>query len=183
MHAPEDIGEAVMLDWLSSVPAKCGSSAQKNLIDVDAGTFGFLYGGDCAETFEELGLYEEAITAAQTDIQNWQCHCFLLTQSYSAIGRCQAKLGRVREATVAFETAIDEAHRCEIPFMEMLAIRDFIVSVLDAQGKRDSQMAALGRAISVMALPPSHYNDILGAGLDAEDAVKEFRKLELEQGS
>merc|ERR1712046_128351 len=134
-------------------------------------------GGDCAEVFEELGLYEEAITAAQTDIQNFPCHPFLLTQSYSAIGRCQAKLGQMREATVAFESAIDEAHRCELPFMEMLAIRDFIVSVLDtqgkrgSQGKRQSQMAALGGAISMMALPPSRYNDILGAGLDAEAAV------------
>ena len=137
---------------------------------------GGLHGGDCAEVFEELGLYEEAITAAQVDVRNWPCHCFLLTQSNQAIGRCQAKLGRMREATVAFESAIDEAHRCELPFMEMLAIRDFIVCVLDAQGRRQSQMAALGRAISVMALPPSHYNDILGVGLDAELAVAEFRK-------
>ena len=94
--------------------------------------------------FEELGRFEEAITAAQTDIRNFVCVSILRAQSYTAIGRSHAKLGNVNEAVAAFEAAIDEAHRCEVPFQEMLARRDFIVHLLDGQGKRESQIVALG---------------------------------------
>ena len=124
--------------------------------------------------FESLGRYDEAIVAAQTDIQNWQCHAVLLTQSYAAVGRCSAKLGKMSEAVAAFEAAIDQAHQCELPFMEMLARCDYCEHVLDAQGKRDSQLPLLGRAINAMVLPPSKYNAFLCAGIDADAAVEAF---------
>ena len=124
--------------------------------------------------FESLERYEEAITAAQTDIRNFECQPVVLVQSHTAVGRCQAKLGHPKEAEAAFEAAIAEAHRCEFPFLEMIARRDYIVHVLDQDGRRDSQLAALGGAIRRMVMAPSAYTAILGSGLDAEAAVAAF---------
>ena len=98
----------------------------------------------------------------------------IIVQSNTAIGRCQAKLGRPEEATAAFEAAIAEAHDCELPFLELLARRDFIVHVLDVEGRREEQMAGLGDAISRMAMAPGEYTAILGSGIDAEAAVAAF---------
>jgi hypothetical protein len=61
-----------------------------------------------------------------------------------------------------------------ILWMEMLARRDYIVHVLDKQGRRESQLAALGGVISQMAMPAEEYTALLGAGLDAEEAVEAF---------
>ena len=98
----------------------------------------------------------------------------MLIPSYTAIGRSEAKFGNIDKAAAAFEAAIDEAHRCELPFLEMLAHRDYIVHVFDRQGKRNSQMASLGACISRMVLPPEQYSDVLGSGIDAAAAVRAF---------
>jgi hypothetical protein len=117
----------------------------------------------------------DAIVAARTDLEFWSpTHPFIIIQSQTAIGRCQAKLGKKAEAEEAFQAAIAEAARCRLPFLEMIAHRDYIVHVLDADGQRDSQLAALGSAISCMALAPAEYTAILGSGLDAEVAVAAF---------
>ena len=87
------------------------------------------------------------------------------------MGRCEAKLGHMREATTAFEAGIAEAHRCELPFIEMLIRRDLITSVLDEQCSREEQMAALGACISSMVLPPVRYTAVLGSDIDAASAV------------
>ena len=137
-------------------------------------TIGMMCGGDSAEVFESLGRHGEAITAAQADIRNYPLFCLVTTQSRAAIGRCHAELGRPAEAAAAFEAAIEVAHRCELPFVEMCAHRDYIVHVLDAGGRRESQMTALGGAISRMVLAPSEYTAILGSGIDAEAAVAAF---------
>ena len=98
----------------------------------------------------------------------------MLIPSYTAIGRSEAKLGNIDKAAAAFEAAIDEAHRCELPFLEMLAHRDYIVHVLDGQGKRRLQLGSLGACISRMVLPPEEYSDVLGSGIDAAAAVGAF---------
>ena len=74
--------------------------------------------------------------------------------------------------------AIAEARRVALPFIEMLAHRDYIVHVLDADGRRESQMAALGGAIEKMVLSPSEYSPVLGSGIDAEAAVAAFSEAQ-----
>ena len=133
-----------------------------------------LAAGDCADVFESLGRSEEAITAAQADIKNYEIHPTIAIQSQVAVGRNQAKLGRPAEAEAAFQAGISEARACELPFLELLARRDLIVHVLDAQGRREEQMAALGDCISRMVMAPGDYTAILGAGLDAEAAAAAF---------
>ena len=98
--------------------------------------------------------------------------------SHTTAGRCHAKLGRPKEAAAAFEAAIDEARRCELPYLEMLAHSDYVVHVLDADGRRESQMAALGGAISRMVLPAGAYAGFLGGGIDPGTAVAVFESLE-----
>ena len=98
----------------------------------------------------------------------------MFIQSHAAIGRCYAKLKRPKDARAAFETAIATAHECQFYFWEMLAHRDLIVHVLDADGSRDTQMAALGGAISSMVMEPQEYTAILGSSIDAEVAVAAF---------
>ena len=124
-----------------------------------------------------MGRFSEGIAAAQADLENYAAHPIPTIQSNMAIGRCQAKLGRPAEAAAALEAAIAEAKLCELPFAEMLARRDYIVHVLDGQGRRESQMAALGGAISSMVLAPREYTPLLGAGIEAEAAVLAASRL------
>ena len=131
-------------------------------------------GGDSAEVFESLGRFDEAITAAQADIRNYPLCCAVTTQSHAAIGRCHAELGRPAEAAAAFEAAIEVAHRCELPFLEMCAHRDYIVHVLDAEGRRETQLVGLGGAIRRMVLAPGEYAAVLGHDIDPEAAVAAF---------
>ena len=76
--APDEVGKPAMEEWLSSAVAEWGSSGQGSLIDSYPASVGWLCGGDCAEVFESLERYEEAIIAAQTDIQNCRCHPILV---------------------------------------------------------------------------------------------------------
>ena len=170
--APEEIGKAAMEEWIKEAPAAWGSAGQGKLIDCLPCTVGdSMAAGDCADVFESLGREEEAITAAQVDIKNYEIFPALIAQSQTAIGRCQAKLGRPAEASAAFQAAISEANECEYPFLEMLAIRDYIVHVLDKEGRREEQMVALGGCISRMVLAPGEYTAVLGSGIDAEASV------------
>ena len=56
-------------------------------------------------------------------------------------------------------------------FYEVFACRDLITHVLDAAGRRNEGMAALGGAIRRNQLAPSEFTPLLGSGLDAEAAV------------
>ena len=91
----------------------------------------------------------------------------------------QAKLGKPDEAAAAFEAAIEKALSMEFPFLELLARRDYIVHVLDAQDAREAQLAPLGDCISRMVLEPEAYNDVLGAGIDVEEALAAFNAAQL----
>ena len=188
LFAPHEIDERAFLEWLP--PAEWGSAGQGTLIDNSWMALGYSSGnntrdctlqpdfgsdplppGDAAEVFESLGRWEEGIVAAQRDLGLGAVNLFLRIQSHLAIGRCHAKLGRAHQAEEAFQAAIAEAKHCELPFLEMLAHRDLIVHVLDAAGRREEQLAALGGAISRMVLPAGEYTPLLGSGLDADAAV------------
>ena len=118
-----------------------------------------------------MGRHEDAIIAAKADITSLPFSPPPCIQAHAAIGRCCAKLGRTEEAEEAFKAAISEAVDCKLPFLEMFARRDYIVHVLDGAGRRESQLAPLGRAISRMVMPAVEYTAMLGSGLDAEAAV------------
>jgi hypothetical protein len=172
--APDEVGKAAMEEWLLEARAEWGSNGQGELIDGNSFSQGCLQASGCAEVFESLERYEEAIIAAKADIRNSEIQPILLSMSHAAVGRCESKLGRPKEATAAFEAAITEAYRCELHYFEMLARRDFIVYVLDAEGRREEQIVPLGGAISRMAMAPGEYTAILGSGIDAEEAVAAY---------
>ena len=174
--APEETSEDRIVEWLTGVPAECGSAGQLDVIDITPITPGLTSGGDCALVFESLGRLDEALVAAQTDIRLWVFHAPLRVQSLTTMARCQARLGRLGEAQASFEAAVAEAVRCELPWFELLARRDFIRHVLDAQGKRDEQMLGLGRCIDRMALEPADYDAVLGTGLNAATAMAELAR-------
>ena len=54
-----------MLEWLAKSPAGWGSAGEDVIIDVTPASLGWLHGGDCAEAFESVHMYDEAIEAAQ----------------------------------------------------------------------------------------------------------------------
>ena len=135
----------------------------------------FLVGGDAVEVFESLGRFADGEIAARKDISEFPLIKTLQAQSHTALGRCLAKLGRAEEAEQAFNAAIEFAQQALMPFAEMAARRDLIVHVLDGSGRRESQLAALGGAISSMVLPAAEYTAVLGAGLNAESAVATFK--------
>ena len=53
---------------------------------------------------------------------------------------------------------------------------DPVLDVLDGAGRRDEQMAPLGRCIAAMVRPAAEYTGVLGAGLDAEAALAAFQR-------
>jgi hypothetical protein len=177
--APDEVGREKMEAWLADVPAEWGSAAQGELLETTPTSIGMLMGGDCAEVFESLGRYEEGIVAAQADVRSSNCVPPVLIASHCAMGRCHAALQRPAEARAAFEAAVAEARRCELPFFEMLAHRDLIVHVLDAEdaaegaagGVREAHMATLGACIGRLVGPLEEYSAVLGTGIDAEAAV------------
>ena len=173
--APDEVDEPGMLELLESCPAEWGVAAQGKLIEVGPFSSSGVLGNGAAEVFEAMEHFEKAIVAANVDIGRYTINPVVLAQTQTTAGRCLAKLSRTDDAAAAFEAAIEVAVRSQMPFFEMLAHRDYIVHVLDAQGKRDSQLAALGGCIACMKVEPSAYTPILGAGIDAEAAVAQFR--------
>ena len=133
-----------------------------------------IQGSLAAEVFESLGEFENGIIAAETDCRVLATHPIVLIEANASRGCCLAKLGRTTEAEESFMAAIEVAVVFQVPFWEMVVRSDLVVFVLDAQGRREEQMAALGGAISCMVLPPAEYTQVLGSGIDAEAAVAAF---------
>ena len=155
-------------------------AAQGNLIEVGPFSSGGVLGNGAAEVFEAMEHYEKAIVAANVDIGRYTINPVVLAQTQTTAGRCLAKLSRTDNAIAEFEAACEVATRSQLPFLELLAHRDYIVHVLDAQGKRNGQLTALGSCIASMKMDPSAYTQILGEGIDAETAVALFRGAEAE---
>ena len=146
--------------------------------DLGAHSVGAGWAGDAPDVFEALGEFENAITCAKVEIAQFPCLVMLQIDSWRAVGRSLAKLGRAGEAEEAFQTAIAEAQRCRVYFHEFLAQHDYIVHVLDKVGRRDEQLPALGECITKLREAPSAYTRLLGSGLDAEAAVAAFNAAE-----
>ena len=102
-------------------------------------------------------------------------HKFHIIEAHRAIGRCKAKLGRTEEADAAFKTAIAEAAKWNFTYLEMLVHCDYIHSVLDQAGRRDQQLALLGKTIKALVPEPGVYNGVLsGYELDSSTAVAAY---------
>ena len=96
---------------------------------------------------------------------------FLEVHLHATLGRCHAASGDVGAAEADFLAAIEAARRTALHFCEAMAARDWIVSVLDAQGRRVEGLVVLGGALKRLVLPPGRYSALLGSGIDAEEAV------------
>eukprot|EP00937_MAST-01D_sp_MAST-1D-sp2_P007755 g7755.t1 len=131
---------------------------------------------EAGEVFERLGDLESAIVAAKVDLAAWPFAVINLIDNNTVLGRCYAKLGRLEDAATHFQRAIAVARSIGAPYCEMLAHRDYIVHVLDAQGQRNGQLAKLGAPIASMVLDAAEYTQLLGAGVDAVAAVAAFRR-------
>ena len=131
-------------------------------------------GFEAGEVFELLGEIDSAMVAAEVDLASWPFAVMNLMDNNTLLGRCCARLGRMDEARAHFESVIRLARSTGAFFYEMLAHRNYIVHVLDVEGKRDSHLAELGGAIVKLVLDAAVYTPLLGAGLDAEAAVAAF---------
>ena len=98
-----------------------------------------------------------------------------VVEANRALGRCQAKLGRMEQAEASFQAAIAEAELAARPYHEVLARCDYIQAVLDPAGRREEQLAALGKAIKALVLKPSEYDGVLaGYGLESAAAIAAY---------
>ena len=93
--APDEVGKGAMEEWLKTVPAECGSAAQDKVIDCYRATVGYMAACDCADVFESLERYEEAITAAQVDIKNYE---ILPSRHHPVLQRHRPLPGQARAA-------------------------------------------------------------------------------------
>jgi hypothetical protein len=178
LTAPDEVSEADLRACLPPPEAGSagwfdGSGAMR--YDHLANNIGCGDGAVAAEVYEALGEFENGLVAAETDLRCMPHHPFIQIEAGVARARCLAQLGRLAEAEVAFDKAAAEAVAFRMPFWEMLVRSDLVVYVLDGAGRRDEQMAPLGRCIAAMVRPAAEYTELLGAGLDAEAAVAAFQ--------
>ena len=80
------------------------------------------------------------------------------------------KLQRMEEAEESFQAAATIARKSKMHFVEMIALWDLIVHVLDPAGRRAELLAELGKCINEMVLAPAEYTGALGSGIDATEA-------------
>jgi tetratricopeptide (TPR) repeat protein len=180
LTAPDEIDEAAFRAWLPLPEAGTSGWLDGNgmmIYDVTCNNYGCGDGAVAAEVFETLGEFENGLVAADTDLRCMPHHPFIQIEAGVARARCLAKLGRLEEAEAAFEKAIADAAAFRFLFWEMLARRDLVVHVLDGAGRRDEQLVPLGRCIAAMVRPAAEYTEVLGAGLDAEEAVAAFQEV------
>jgi hypothetical protein len=179
--SPGDIDAAEFRAWLPAPECANGGSSPPyaKVEGFGQNSFGCGAGVAGAEVFETLDPpeYDNAIIAAEAYLSKFGAiSATVRVQASMVIGRSSAKLGLGAEAEAAFGTAIADAKKYGLAFLETLAIRDYIVHVLDDAGRREEQLAALGGAIDRMALAPCEYTPVLDCeGLDAEAAVAAFR--------
>ena len=87
-------------------------------------------------------------------------------------GRALAKLGRLQEAEAAFEEAAAVAHRHGIWLMEMQALGDLKVCILDKDGRSAQGTSRLKEVLQRMKGPPAELTKLLADGLDAEEILR-----------
>jgi tetratricopeptide (TPR) repeat protein len=88
-------------------------------------------------------------------------------------GRALARLGRAEEAEAAFEEAAGVASGHGLWLLEMLALRDLKLHVLDkAAGRGVEAGARLKAVLSKMKGPSSELTKLLGGDLDAEEFMR-----------
>lgn len=89
-------------------------------------------------------------------------------------GRAYAALGRAAESTVAFESAASLAHRSGYSLLEVYALRDLQLSVLEpnghAQQNHDNTRRRLGAALRTLVGTPRSLNPFL-KGMDVEQLM------------
>ena len=152
-------------------PPERGSQGSGTKIDVGPSVLGVM--GGAAETYLALGECENAVICATADIDSKEHRLFgeLRTMAFISLGRAKARLGRAEEAASAFQRAIEHAQLCHLRYFELIAHRDYIVHVLDPQGRRSDHLPALGACLRTLVLPPAAYWPILGEGMDPEEAA------------
>jgi tetratricopeptide (TPR) repeat protein len=84
-------------------------------------------------------------------------------------GRCLASLGRTADAATAFEAAAELASKHELFFLEVLALRDFKLHILDAAGHGEHASRRLGQALRRLRNPESMSQLLMG--LDAAQLI------------
>ena len=183
--APEDIDIDEFRQWLPAPEYGTGegpSCSYGKYCEIECSLHYYMGGTQSgvapAEVYERLDppQYETAIFVAKWHIEKLWRSPYVIVEGQMVIGRSCAKLGRTADAEVAFVEAIAAARRYAFLFLEFLAIRDFIVYVLDGAGRRDEHFAALGGVIERMVLPASEYMEALDcAGLDAQAAVAAYK--------
>ena len=130
---------------------------------------------DHVSAMESVERYEEGVAEAQRVLKWYPNNPLHVVEANRALGRCQAKLGRMELAEASFQAAIAEAELVSRPYHEMLARCDYIRAVLDPAGRREEQLAALGKAIKALVLEPSEYDGMLGEyGLESAAAVAAY---------
>ena len=87
-------------------------------------------------------------------------------------GRALAALGRMEEAEAAFEAAVAVSHRHGLWLLEMQALGDLKLHVLDKDRRGDEGTRRLKAVLQRMKGPAAELTKLLGEGLDAEEILR-----------
>jgi tetratricopeptide (TPR) repeat protein len=128
----------------------------------------------CARVCEKCGQHARALTYAEASIDHPRTKgSTTLPQTQVPIqqlrGRCLVALGRQGDALEAFTAAAELAHKHGLFFLEVLALRDFKLHLLDAIGHGEHASQRLGQALRRLRNPESMTQ--LLHGLSAEQLV------------
>ena len=133
-----------------------------------------------AEVCEKLGQHADALlyaaTALQYDPDGWRargedCRPTTHAPAHALRGRVLAALGRADEAEAALEAAAATARAHGLRLLEMLALRDLKLHVLDPGGRGADGLRRLRAALQRMEGPAAELTMLLD-GLDAEEILR-----------
>ena len=125
---------------------------------------------------EKLGMHEQALTYAEeaatnTDLTkagtyNPGVHC----QGFRVKGRCLAATGRAQAAEEALESALKSVAGCGLFLLEVLALRDLKVCVLDTDCRAEEGSARLKASVLQLlgSTPAAEELEALASALGPE---------------
>ena len=128
-----------------------------------------------AFVWEKLGRHADALRHATAALENDLLHSgtdipHARVSAYMVQGRSHAALGDTVASAVAFEAAVELAHKYGLWLLEALALKDFKICVLDGLGHDEHGARRLGAVLRLLKGPAELLSPMMD-GLDAAELM------------
>ena len=140
-----------------------------------------IFGEGLPEAYAALGRHQDAVTAARLVQQQFPFNPFVQLHALGVTGRSLAALANAGErckssedggaaACAVLVSAVAEARRIKVPFVELMLARDLTVVAGDKPGS-PAVLRRLGEPLAKLVSGPAELDPLLGPGFDAAAAL------------